>query len=559
MNGTISNKLVLAGVALLIAVAACAPADRIDPGAEAALATITTDDLVNHVLVLGSDEFEGRFPGTPGEQKTLEYLQAEAERIGLQPGAGDGWFQEVQLVSITADPGMTLSFSGPEGTNEYAYGTEFMAWTTRVVEQVEVGDSELIFVGYGTVAPEYGWNDYEGIDASGKTVVMLVNDPGFATQDPALFNGRSMTYYGRWTYKYEEAARQGAAAALIIHDTEPAAYGWATVEGSWSGPQLNMVSEDNNMGRVKVEGWLQLEVAREVFAMAGLDLDELSQQASQGDFNAVPMGVTASTAIRNTVEHSTSHNVLGILPGSERPDEYVIYMGHWDHLGMNPALEGDQIFNGAADNASGTAAVLELAEAFVSLETRPKRSIVFWWTTAEEQGLLGSAYYAANPIYPLEKTAGAINIDGLNIYGPMRDIYVIGYGNSELDEYLIEFADWQNREVKPDAEAEKGYFYRSDHFPLAKMGVPALYTDVGDDHVEHGEAWTQQRKDEWTARQYHQPSDEYSEDWDLTGAVDDLHLWFLVGYKLANESTFPNWNEGTEFKAIRDAMMGGTD
>ncbi|NIN70393.1 MAG: M28 family peptidase [Gemmatimonadetes bacterium] len=559
MNGTISNKLVLAGVALLIAVAACAPADRIDPGAEAALATITTDDLVNHVLVLGSDEFEGRFPGTPGEQKTLEYLQAEAERIGLQPGAGDGWFQEVQLVSITADPGMTLSFSGPEGTNEYAYGTEFMAWTTRVVEQVEVGDSELIFVGYGTVAPEYGWNDYEGIDASGKTVVMLVNDPGFATQDPALFNGRSMTYYGRWTYKYEEAARQGAAAALIIHDTEPAAYGWATVEGSWSGPQLNMVSEDNNMGRVKVEGWLQLEVAREVFAMAGLDLDELSQQASQGDFNAVPMGVTASTAIRNTVEHSTSHNVLGILPGSERPDEYVIYMGHWDHLGMNPALEGDQIFNGAADNASGTAAVLELAEAFVSLETRPKRSIVFWWTTAEEQGLLGSAYYAANPIYPLEKTAGAINIDGLNIYGPMRDIYVIGYGNSELDEYLIEFADWQNREVKPDAEAEKGYFYRSDHFPLAKMGVPALYTDVGDDHVEHGEAWTQQRKDEWTARQYHQPSDEYSEDWDLTGAVDDLHLWFLVGYKLANESTFPSWNEGTEFKAIRDAMMGGTD
>jgi Zn-dependent M28 family amino/carboxypeptidase len=293
--------------------------------------------------------------------------------------------------------------------------------------------------------------------------------------------------------------------------------------------------------------------------MAGLDLDELSQQAKQSDFTPVPMGVTASTAIRNTVERSTSYNVLGILPGSERPDEYVIYMGHWDHLGMNTDLEGDQIFNGAADNASGTAAILELAEAFASLETRPARSIVFWWTTAEEQGLLGSAYYAANPIYPLEKTVGAINIDGLNIYGPMSDIYVIGYGNSELDEYLIEFADRQNREVKPDAEAEKGYFYRSDHFPLAKMGVPALYTDVGDDHVEHGEEWTRQRKDEWTARQYHQPTDEYSEDWDLTGAVDDLHLWFLVGYKLASESTFPNWNEGAEFKAIRDAMMGGTD
>jgi Zn-dependent M28 family amino/carboxypeptidase len=543
MNGTISNKLVTAGVVLLVAVGACVPADQIDPGAEAAMATITTDDLVNHVLVLGSDEYEGRFPGTPGEEKTLEYLRTEAERIGLEPGAGDGWFQEVQLVSITADPGMTLSFSGPDGTNSYAYGTEFMAWTTRVVDEVDLADSELIFVGYGTVAPEYGWNDYEGLDVTGKTVVMLVNDPGFATQDPALFNGRSMTYYGRWTYKYEEAARQGAAAALIIHDTEPAAYGWATVEGSWSGPQLNMVSEDNNMGRVKVEGWLQLEVAREVFAMAGLDLDELSEQAKASDFTAVPMGVTASTAIRNTVERSMSHNVLGLLPGSERPDEYVIYMGHWDHLGMNPALEGDRIFNGAYDNATGTAGLLELAEAFVSLEMRPKRSIVFWWTTAEEQGLLGSAYYAANPVYPLDKTVGAINLDGLNIYGPMHDIEVIGYGNSELDEYLVEAAALQDRVVKPDARPQNGYFYRSDHFPLAKMGVPSLYTHIGNDHVEHGEEWTR----------------EYSEDWDLAGAVEDLHLFFLVGYKLADESTFPSWNEGTEFKAIRDAMMGGTD
>jgi Zn-dependent M28 family amino/carboxypeptidase len=559
MNGTISNKLVTAGVVLLVAVGACVPADQIDPGAEAAMATITTDDLVNHVLVLGSDEYEGRFPGTPGEEKTLEYLRTEAERIGLEPGAGDGWFQEVQLVSITADPGMTLSFSGPDGTNGYAYGTEFMAWTTRVVDEVDLADSELIFVGYGTVAPEYGWNDYEGLDVTGKTVVMLVNDPGFATQDPALFNGRSMTYYGRWTYKYEEAARQGAAAALIIHDTEPAAYGWATVEGSWSGPQLNMVSEDNNMGRVKVEGWLQLEVAREVFAMAGLDLDELSEQAKASDFTAVPMGVTASTAIRNTVERSMSHNVLGLLPGSERPDEYVIYMGHWDHLGMNPALEGDRIFNGAYDNATGTAGLLELAEAFVSLEMRPKRSIVFWWTTAEEQGLLGSAYYAANPVYPLDKTVGAINLDGLNIYGPMHDIEVIGYGNSELDEYLVEAAALQDRVVKPDARPQNGYFYRSDHFPLAKMGVPSLYTHIGNDHVEHGEEWTRQRKDEYTANDYHQPSDEYSEDWDLAGAVEDLHLFFLVGYKLADESTFPSWNEGTEFKAVRDAMMGGTD
>ncbi|UCC75200.1 MAG: M28 family peptidase [Gemmatimonadota bacterium] len=554
-----SRKLALLVIGTAIGLGACAPAEQADEQAQAALAMISADDLVRHVQVLGSDEYEGRFPGTAGEQKTLDYLQAEVERIGLQPGVGDGWFQEVQLVSITADPGMTLTVAGPDGSSQYTYGSEFMAWTTRVVEEIDLESSELIFVGYGTVAPEYGWNDYEGLDVAGKTVVMLVNDPGFATKDPALFNGNSMTYYGRWTYKYEEAARQGAAAALIIHDTEPAAYGWATVEGSWSGPQLNMVTEDNNMSRVQVEGWLQLEVAREIFEMAGLDLDELTRQATQRDFEPVHMGVSVSTALRNRVERSISHNVLGILPGGERADEYVIYMGHWDHLGMNADLEGDQIFNGAADNASGVAGILELAEAFTSLPRRPLRSIVFLWTTAEEQGLLGSAYYAANPIYPLEKTAGAINIDGLNIYGRMHDIYVIGYGNSELDEYLIEFADQQNRVVKPDAEAEKGFFYRSDHFPLAKMGVPALYTDVGDDHLEHGEEWTRQRKDEWTAQQYHQPSDEYSADWDLAGAVDDLRLWFLVGYKLANESTFPNWNEGTEFKAIRDQMMAATN
>jgi Zn-dependent M28 family amino/carboxypeptidase len=559
MNNGISNKLVLVGFGLLVAAGACAPAEPIDESAKAAMATISADDIVKHVQVLSSDEYEGRFPGTIGEQKTIEYLRTEAERIGLQPGAGDGWFQDVPLVSITADPQMTLSFSGPNGANRYAYGTDFMAWTTRVVPEVDVTDSDVIFVGYGTVAPEYDWNDYEGIDVRGKTVVMLVNDPGFATKDTALFNGNSMTYYGRWTYKYEEAARQGAAAALIIHDTEPAAYGWATVEGSWSGPQLNMVSENNNMDRVKVEGWLQLEVAREIFSMAGLDLDELSQQATQRDFTPVPMGITASTAIHNTIERSLSHNVIGILPGSERPDEYFIYMGHWDHLGRNPALEGDQIYNGAVDNATGSAGLLELAKAFVSLETRPERSIVFLWTTAEEQGLLGSAYYAANPVYPLEKTVAAINIDGLDVYGPMRDIQVIGYGNSQLDDYLVEAAATQDRVVKPDAEPQKGYFYRSDHFPLAKMGVPALYTDVGSDNIGHGEEWTRQQKDDYTAHRYHQPSDEYSEDWNLEGAVEDLQLFFLVGYQLANDSIFPTWNEGTEFKAIRDSMMAGMD
>jgi Zn-dependent M28 family amino/carboxypeptidase len=430
-----------------------------------------------------------------------------------------------------------------------------MAWTTRVAEQVDLEDSELVFVGYGIVAPEYDWNDYEGLDVTGKTVVILVNDPGFFTGDPELFNGGSMTYYGRWTYKYEEAARQGAAGALIIHETEPAAYGWNTVEGSWAGPQFSMVAEDNNMSRVVLEGWVQYFVAQQLFEMAGLDLEALKDAALTRDFQPVSMGLAASATIRNTIERSTSHNVFALLPGSQRPDEYVIYMGHWDHLGMDTSLEGDQIYNGALDNATGSAGILELAEAYASLEELPERSIVFWWTTAEEQGLLGAAHYAENPIYPLEKTVAAINIDGLNIYGPMHDIYIIGYGNSQLDDYLVRFAGEQDRVVKPDAEPGKGYFYRSDHFPLAKKGVPALYTDGGDDHVEHGIEWTKQRKDEWTAHNYHQITDEYSDEWDLQGAVDDLHLFFLIGYTLANESTFPGWNDGTEFKAIRDAMM----
>jgi Zn-dependent M28 family amino/carboxypeptidase len=546
------------GITLLVALAAlaagaCAPGE--DARIETALSSITADDLAEYIEVLASDEFEGRLPATPGEEKTTNYLKEQFEKIGLQPGNGDSWFQEVPLVSITADPDMTLSVRRGRSVERYAYGEDFMAWTTRVVDRVDLENSELVFVGYGVVAPEYDWNDYEGLDVRGKTVVILVNDPGYATEDPELFNGRSMTYYGRWTYKYEEAARQGAAAALIVHETEPAAYGWETVASSWSGPQFHMVSADNNMSRVKVEGWLQLEVAREIFKLAGLDYDELEANAAGRDFEPVPMGVTASLGIRNTIERSSSKNVLALLPGTDRADEYIIYMGHWDHLGRDLSLEGDQIYNGALDNASGTAGLLELAEAFASLETRPQRSILFLATTAEEQGLLGSAYYAANPIYPPEKTVAAINVDGLNIYGPMRDIIIIGYGNSELDDYLGTAAATQDRIVKPDAEPEKGYFYRSDHFPLAKQGVPALYTDTGNESIEHGEEWTRKMKDEWTEKYYHRVSDEYSPEWDLSGAVQDLQLLFRVGYRLANESTFPNWKEGTEFKAKRDQMM----
>ena len=556
MRKSLFFSLILGGGAAL---AGCAAEQAgVEASSADALQSITAEDLVQHIQTLSSDEFEGRGPSSPGEEKTIEYLKTQFEQLGLRPGNGDSYFQAVPLASIEADPSMSLSIEGGGGSSDFAYGGEFMAWTKRVTEQVGISGSEIVFVGYGVVAPEYGWNDYDGLDVSGKTVVMLVNDPGFATQDPDLFNGNTMTYYGRWTYKFEEAARQGAAAAFVVHETAPAGYPWEVVEGSWQGPQFDLEAADGNMSRVAVEGWLTLETARSVFEQAGLDYDALKAQAVEAGFEAVPMGLTATVTINNTIEHSTSNNVLGLLPGSERPDEYIIYTAHWDHLGRNPNLEGDQIYNGALDNATGTAGLLELAQAFALLDPAPQRSILFLAVTAEEQGLLGSKHYATNPVYPLQQTVANINMDGMNILGPMNDITVIGMGNSELDAYLAEAAETQNRVVRPDPEPEKGFYYRSDHFEFAKEGVPALYTDPGIDHVEHGEQWTRERRDEYTNQNYHKPSDEYSPDWDLQGGVDDLQLLFMVGHALANTSSFPNWKEGTEFKATRDAMMGAS-
>jgi len=534
--------------ALLVVTAACAS----DAELEAALDTITAEDLLSDVLTLSSDEFGGRAPASPGEEKTINFLRAEFEKLGLEPGNGDSFFQEVPLVQITADPDAALVVRGKGARNSFAYGGDYMAWTKRVVRRASIDNSEVVFVGYGIVAPEYDWDDYKGLDVAGKTVVVLVNDPGFATQDAELFNGNAMTYYGRWTYKYEEAARQGAAGAFIVHETEPAAYPWAVVEGSWSGPQFGLVSDDDNMSRVAVEGWWTVETARHVFAQGGADYDSLKVLATRRDFAAVPLGVAASLALENEILHSSSHNVAAVLPGTDRADEYFVFMAHTD-----PTLEGDQIFNGALDNATGTAALIELAEAFVSLETRPLRSIMFLAVTAEEFGLLGSAHYAENPPHALDKTVAALNIDGLNILGRMNDISIIGYGNSELDTYLENAAAGQGRTVRSDPEPEAGYYYRSDHFNFAKVGVPALYPGSGLDHVDHGEAWTQEMRDEYTAQHYHKPSDEYRPDWDLSGAIDDVRLFFEVGYRIANESTFPSWRDGTEFKAVRDAMIGG--
>ena len=528
-----------------------------DAQLDAALDTITAEELSADVQILSSDAFEGRGPVSPGEDSTINYMKSRFEDVGALPGNGDSYFQEVPLASITADPSVVLQIRGGGPTQRFGYADDFVAWTKRVVDSERINNSELVFVGYGIVAPENDWDDYEGVDVTGKTAVILVNDPGFATQDPAVFNGNAMTYYGRWTYKFEEAARQGAAGALVIHETAPASYGWETVRNSWTGPQFALVDENNNMSRLAVEGWLSSETAGAILERAGLNYDSLKSAAERPGFQAVSMGLTASVSLRNTVVRSVSNNVLALVPGTDRADEYIVYTAHWDHFGLNPNLEGAQIFNGAMDNATGISALIELAQAFLGLEESQSRSIVLMAVTAEEQGLLGSAYYATNPVYPLEKTVAAINLDALNILGPMHDVSIVGYGNSELDGYLIDAASHQERVVNPESRPEAGSYYRSDHFNFAKVGVPALYPNAGIDHVEHGVEWTQQRLDEYSANNYHQPSDEYDPNWDLSGAIDDIRLVFRVGYRLANETVFPNWNEGTEFKAIRDAMMGG--
>ena len=522
---------------------------------EAAVASLSTDELAINVEILSSDEFEGRFPASPGEEKTIAFIKEEYEKVGLKPGNGDSYFQEVPLVEIIATPLGNLIITGGTELMAFAFEDDFVGVTLRVQEKVNVQNSEMVFVGYGIVAPEYQWNDYEGIDVTGKTVVMLVNDPGFATEDPELFNGRAMTYYGRWTYKYEEAARQGAACAIIVHETEPAAYGWGVVRNGWTGPNFSLVSKDGNASKCAVESWVTLDAAHKIFEAAGKDYDTLKKSAEQHGFKAVPLGLKASLTMENRIRNAVSKNVIGLLPGSTRADEYIIYTAHWDHFGKNPDLEGDQIFNGALDNATGTAALIEIAGAFQTLGSPPQRSILFLAVTAEEQGLLGSDYYANNPIYPLTKTVAVINMDALNIYGRMKDIRIVGYGQSELDDYVKAYAAEVGRVVLPNPTPEKGSFFRSDHFPFAKQGVPALSAGSGVQHIEKGEEWGLEQIENYIRDKYHKPSDEYDPDWDLSGMLDDLHMYFKIGYRLSMEDTFPNWKEGSEFKLKRDMDM----
>ncbi|MDX1455674.1 MAG: M28 family metallopeptidase [Gammaproteobacteria bacterium] len=519
------------------------------------LAVIDAADLEQHVKVLSSDEFGGREPASEGETLTIEYLRDGFAELGVEPGNGDSWFQEVPLVAITGKP-EPLAIRGDNVELDLDVPTQAVTWTKRVTEEVSLDASDLVYVGYGVVAPEYGWNDYAGLDVEGKTVVMLVNDPGYAlaeTERGELFNGRTMTYYGRWTYKFEEAARQGAAGAIVIHETGPAGYPWEVVSGSWTGPQFDLVSENRNMDRAVMEGWITQDVADQLFGAIGENYESLRDAASQPDFQAIPLNATASTRIENTIRESTSRNVVARIPGSTRPDETIIYTAHWDHLGADPEAEGDGIFNGAVDNATGTGGLIEIAEAFMAAEQRPERSIVFLAVTAEESGLLGSRWYAEHPIYPLAQTVGVINMDSMNVYGPTSDVVVTGKGNSEMEDYLAKAAAMDDRVLVGEEHPERGYFYRSDHFNFAKKGVPALYAESGSSFIGPDAEAAAAYAEAYTAERYHKPADEYEEWFDFSGAIQDLRMYYRVGEMLANSEDWPEWAEGNEFKAAREA------
>jgi Zn-dependent M28 family amino/carboxypeptidase len=518
------------------------------------------DTMKRLVKELSSDAFEGRAPGSPGEEKTLALLAAEFGKLGLKPGNKGSWFQDVPLVEINAKNVSPLTFSGGKATVTAAYGPEMVVGTYRTTQpHIELKDSPVVFVGYGINAPEKGWNDYAGLDVKGKTVIILVNDPDYETQGlTGPFNGRAMTYYGRWTYKFEEAARQGAAAAIIVHDTVPAAYGWNVVQSSWTGAQHVADSANGNADQSQAIGWIQKDKAAALFASAGLNLDQQMAAAKQKGFKAVPLtGVTAGVSFDNDLRKHSSKNVVALLPGKTRPDEYVLYSAHWDHLGRcQAAPDGDDICNGAVDNATGTAALVALAEANVKAGPTD-RSQVFLAVTAEESGLLGSAYYGAHPVFPFRQTVGGVNMDALSVAGLAKNVVVIGKGKSQLDAYLDRALSAQGRVATLEPTPEKGFYYRSDHFSFAKHGLPMLYFEGGEDLVKGGTAAGRAAAEDYTKNRYHGPKDEYDPNWDWNGVLADLKLYYTVGRDLATSADWPNWVEGDEFRAIRDKDRAG--
>jgi len=514
------------------------------------------EDIEQHIITLSSDAFMGRMPFTEGEEKTIKYLENEFQSLGLEPGNNGSYFQDVPMVSITTSPSGHMTIKSASKQLKLEGLKDYVLWTQRTESTQSFEDIEIVFAGFGIVAPEYGWNDYKNIDVRDKIVMVMVNDPGFGTEDESLFKGNTMTYYGRWTYKFEEAARQGALGTLIVHNTIPAGYGFNVVQNNWNAAKLYLDSRGKEIYNPVFEGWITLPMANQLFGMAGLNEREMLAQARKPDFQAIPMNLKASSSMDVEATYDVSKNVIAKITGSKRPDEYIVYTAHWDHLGIGkPDETGDNIYNGALDNASGTAALLALAKAFKT-EKQPERTIVFLSVTAEEQGLWGSAYYAENPVYPVEKTVANINMDGINPYGKMRDVSLIGMGQSDLEDLLNDELEKVGRYSSPEPNPSAGYYFRSDHFNFAKVGIPALYFGTGIDHVEKGKEYGKELQDDYTAKYYHKPSDAYdSERWNLDGAVDDVQLLYEVGKKLSNSSAWPQWKEDSEFKAVRDGYM----
>ena len=540
------------GVILVLVLAACSSAPPA-PAVMADFPNLSNDRVLKDIVKLSSDEFEGRQPGSKGEKLTTDYLIQELKNSGLEPGNPNGsWTQKVSLVGLTPKPQGGFVVKKGATTKEFNINKDVVVMSKHVTDDVKLENSELVFAGYGVQAPEYQWDDFKGMDVKGKTIIVLVNDPPV---DDKMFGGKAMTYYGRWTYKYEKAAELGAAGVVIVHETGPAGYGFNVVQNN-SNERFNLSTPDKNMGRSAIEAWISLDAATALLKMAGQDYQTLKARAATREFKPVPLGMTASVTVKQVMRTVDSDNVVAKLTGSDATlkDEHVVYTAHWDHLGVGTPVNGDSIYNGALDNASGCAQVLEIARLLKGM-ARPKRSMLFLFVTAEEQGLLGSQYYADFPLYPLNKTVANINIDGINQWGRTKDLVVVGLGASDLDDYARAAATEQGRTLTPDAEPEKGFYYRSDHFNFAKKGVPAFDPDSGTDFIGKPAAYGKQKRDEYTSTDYHAPSDVVKQDWDLTGAAEDGKLFLMMGYRIANADRMPEWKTGNEFKRIRDQSL----
>lgn len=517
---------------------------------------VNTGEMAKHVAILASDDFEGRKPFTPGEKKTIEYLKEVFISLGLEPGNGNSYFQDVPMVEVTVKPSEILKATTMRGSKNFQLNSDFVVFTRRLTDKIEIDFSEVVFCGYGIFAPEYKWNDFSGVDVRGKIIIVLVNDPGLAVNDPLVFKGKETTYYGRWTYKYEEAARHGAKAVFIVHNELGAGYPWSVVVNGASIPKLYLQNENNYSDRCMAEGWLTREAAIKLFAFAGFSFTELERQSSKPGFSPVVMNTNFAFSMDVTYRNDVSRNVMGAIRGSKYPDEAIIYTAHWDHLGVGPVFEEDSIYNGAVDNGTSLAWMIEIARAFKALDKKPERSILFLAPTAEEQGLVGADYYVQYPVFELAKTVANINNDLMLPLGKMKDLMITGYGQSELDDYASEAATYQDRYVVPDPNPESAMYYRADHFSFARAGIPALFARANTHHAEKGKEWTAQTEQDWIRTRYHKPQDEYEpEEWNFEGIADDARLSFRIGWRLANNRDFPSWKEGSEFKSIREEQM----